>query len=236
MAPLALLLAQIIAVRVSAYDSLGHACPISAYEALTAWHVVVQAQPSRGVDPAPLTWESVDHQQQGTLTWRWADVRRDLVLVVSDTPFPRWVLPADRAPRVGSKVKVTGYDWESVGLPSVERLYEVSGFLPGRLLLRKAPGPGSSGSCVIDDSGRLVGIREGFFGSPSKQTMVATFPPWWPVPERWRVVPKEELLKESPGEQAYGGRRARYPRRGTPASRASLRPMVACAPGGPACW
>lgn len=181
-----LLLLFIPSVQVTQHVSIAHACPISKTEAITNRHVIGQGEPA--------AWRSPLDGSGGNLTILYADARFDIVVVKSDVPFPYWAPLSTQLPKRGDKVRMLGYDTDRLGKPPKEVEAKVTGYLAGQILFDASSGPGSSGGCVINSSGELVGIHWGAYGPSSARDNAAfsIFPPWWPIPERFRIWQRKE--------------------------------------------
>lgn len=144
-------------------DGLGHACPINSTDALTADHVAVSREvvwgPFSGFAPYVIWGDQLGNT--GTAQWQWSDKRRDLSLIriVKDSPpFTAYLRRAKAAPRVGDNVFVVGFKWGK-GVGDWTNESKVSGVQAGMLIYETSPGPGSSGSCVLNEAGEVVAIN-----------------------------------------------------------------------------
>jgi hypothetical protein len=170
-------------------DGLGHACPISPTDALTADHVAVTREaawgPGAGFAPYVVWGDQLGNT--GTAQWQWSDKRRDLSLirVVSGTKiFPAFLRRADRAPEIGDKVYVVGFKYGGgVGDETLE--VKVTGRTAGMLVYSASPGRGSSGSCVLNARGEVVGINVWMLHGEGVALLV--------VGEDWATVPDQFL-------------------------------------------
>jgi len=170
-------------VSVASRDSFGHACPISASDALTAEHVSSLRHVIR-----PLVWS--DGESSGTVLEAWADRRRDLSAVKTDNdhPFRRWFQVARAAPTPGAWVLILGYDFDKGLRPKPVRT-RVLEIVAGHISYDKGAGPGSSGSCVLlEETGELVAINVGQFEIATDRTRgigVAVWGDWLQIPTEY---------------------------------------------------
>lgn len=144
-------------------DSLGHACPISPTDALTADHVAVTRElmwgPGTGFAPYVVWGDMLGNV--GTAQWQWSDKRRDisLIRISPNTPlFSAHLRRAKAAPKVGDKVYVVGFKF-GAGAGDWTDGSKVTGVQAGMLVYSSTPGPGSSGSCVLNQDGEFVAIN-----------------------------------------------------------------------------
>jgi hypothetical protein len=148
---------RIVDVRPDGAYFLGSACPIGAFAAYTALHVVAAAKgqlmalPTHGVQADPKTASPVHVV--------WKDEKHDLALIVPDDPeqaFLYWYsvgpLPPMGAPVSGTLMLPTE------GNPAVPVFGTYYGLSDGWGWTSLMIGPGSSGSCALDSEGRAWGI------------------------------------------------------------------------------
>jgi V8-like Glu-specific endopeptidase len=147
---------------------VGHVCPIGPRTALTAEHVSSLHNRSFYYGPAariPMLTEV--EGEPVTLIEVKADRRRDLSLVeIQDEgkTFKRWFPVAAEMPEKGDNVWMVGYNYDAGLKPDPVRgkLLWISA---GTLYYRPAAGRGSSGSCLLNDAGELVGVHSHGFGT-----------------------------------------------------------------------
>lgn len=132
-------------VPVKSSAGSGHICPVGPYFALTADHVF----PASGLIRfkrgwlVRYNWDSALDLAGGMLKWE---------------RFGSWFTISKRVPRVGGVVRIIGYDNIRRRTQRVvrARVTEVGG---GIMEFDLSPGPGSSGSCILDEAGEVVGIN-----------------------------------------------------------------------------
>lgn len=144
-------------IQLSLRNGGGQACPVSATEAYTAAHVV---------DPRPLDPESPlmsgmwgnEAGQMGVFRSIRAYGAIDLALISGN--FPKWYPIATKAPNPGDRVWVVGYDWRRRTDMFAKRVWDhkVLRVVAGEVILEHSTDLGSSGSCVLNESGEAVAI------------------------------------------------------------------------------
>jgi V8-like Glu-specific endopeptidase len=84
----------------------------------------------------------------------------------SDT-FPHVLPVAANAPTPGTRVWLLGYRWNKAKDALADDRIEahVTRVIANHLIFVPAGQPGSSGSCVLNDAGQVVGINEGGFST-----------------------------------------------------------------------
>lgn len=183
-------------IALSGRFSVAQSCPIAPYLAVTNGHVV-DPQP---FDPqAPLL---PYYGQSGV----WAGMLRprttvwvsDVALLSPAPELPSWYTIAKVEPRAGEKMWWVGYDWRNKDRAFAQRIFtgKVLRSVAGALIIDGETAQGSSGSCVLNASGEVVGIIEGLMGldNSSSVTMVsALFPPWFKMPTEEEINPGLQL-------------------------------------------
>lgn len=159
----------------------GHLCVVgSTTEAYTAKHVAEVAR--------YLTWAD-ELGNSGVVTAQWSDARRDLAVVsiVDGTqPFPSFLTLAREEPSIGSVVYIVGFD-KSLNFRDITVRAKVVEIRGGLLTYDASPGSGSSGSCVLNEDGEVVGVNVAVDGTGVGLGVLLTGQ-WGEVPEAFRVA------------------------------------------------
>lgn len=167
-------------VRVMSRWGMGHACPVSADRLLTAAHVA-----DRGGWHGAVAWSDMAGNEGRAEPLSRGEPRDILALRVT-SGRPGVVFPiAKEAPAVDSVVYIVGYSEPTGNILKVKTVQaKVLGRSAGHLFYSKSPGPGSSGSCVLNASREVVAINVGIIEASGHGTGVAVWGAW--------AVPLEE--------------------------------------------
>ena len=150
---------------------LAHGCPLGERIALTNAHVVLTsrefARAGNFDDPAQLfLWATRDEAYTGKTGRVQVDQYRDLAWIESTTgPFPHYYPVASEPPAVGARLLFVGFDFRGRRVAYSERplIATMIRLSLGRLIYRIDEGvPGSSGSCVFNERGEVVGINSAY--------------------------------------------------------------------------
>ncbi len=117
----------------------------------------IPAHVEKGADGKSLKWSRGVNGGTLTVTQRYG--KRDLVAVISDTPFPEWATLAQAAPQQGSTLWIRGYVWFDLNLPGPLRQTTLVMADDDTLVTEGSSAGGSSGSCVWDDAGLVYAIH-----------------------------------------------------------------------------
>jgi trypsin-like peptidase len=181
--------------RVAQYNGLvGHACPVNfgtqGPVIMTARHIVDSE--GEDYDSSGLRWS--DDESGGVATTQAISRIADLAILTFDgTPPKRIYEIRTTAPTVGEKVYIWGMDsehlksWEDNFLET-----EVIAVRVGHIITKKSPGPGSSGSCLFDEQGRVLGINVAMVprnGEVAEGISVGLFEPYFSVPQEVKETP-----------------------------------------------
>lgn len=147
---------------VSSKQSQGQICPVMSTRAWTAEHVSTRAEVLGGRVPVPLITEVAG--KPATVMQYAQDARRDLAWVVLEEgiEFEEWYEISEDMPEEGDRVWLVGFDFED-GLKAEVVKAKVLNVRAGRIYYDASPGPGSSGSCVLNQAGEVVGIHTSIY-------------------------------------------------------------------------
>lgn len=164
-------------------DSMGSACPISPDTAFTAGHV-------SGSTNAFGVSGSNNYRAENGAGWSgfveaahtsaWEDAG---ALRPSDSPPFDPLELAYRKPEPGERVYWIGFDWRTRKRAFERRLFtgKVQRVIAGSIILDTPTTPGSSGSCLLDQSGKVVGVIVWTVGLDDQSEVavaVGLFPPY----------------------------------------------------------
>lgn len=141
-------------------DPIGHACPAGKNLVLTAAHVM---------DPEP------GNRERPFEHFRWSDeagnsgflipiagvLAADLAVMKSHEDLSFWYPRAAEAPKPGDHLWLVEYDWSGQEEAFAHKRVEVAvvRIVAGSIVFKPAGMPGSSGSCVLNAAGEIVGIQ-----------------------------------------------------------------------------
>ncbi len=161
--------------RLVSRGSLARGCPVGENTILTARHVVYG-----GATLIIPRWSVQGASGQAKLQQRLNSV--DLALLSTKETLPVYYRISPTAPEVGAKVLVYGYNLGKKHLPPRVVRTQVTAVFAGHLYYRNSPGPGSSGSCILDAETRVVyGINTGRLGEHGAGVGVAVWGKWNPL-------------------------------------------------------
>lgn len=149
-------------LRVIGRFSTAHACPFGDGQyALTAAHVIDPRPFDLNVPAYAVRWSDGDGHSgvaEPVVVFRSSDLA---VLEREDRkPFARSYPIAQKPPLAGDRIFVLAYDQESKGTALAPNLIEgkVLRVVADNLILDENSNPGSSGGCVLNERGEIVGI------------------------------------------------------------------------------
>jgi hypothetical protein len=178
--------------------TMGHACPVGPYEALTAAHVVDMRPFDREAPLSGARWSA--GQMSGRISATAVVAEEDIGIVTSKDPFPPHYERAEKAPEVGDTLWLVGFDWRSREKGFAERVLEVkvTRIVAGHVIFDPSGEPGSSGSCILDKDAKLVAINiagkgVGFQRREEVGIGVGVWHPWTYKPKEPEVIVIEEI-------------------------------------------
>lgn len=159
-------------LRLIGRHASAHACAVGPRLALTSGHVIDPRPFDRDVPLTPYGW-SDGLTGSGWLSPLSVEIARDLGRMEplkKDDTFPHVLPVAQVAPQPGARVWFLGYKFNSPkDVMSEERIEShVTRIVANHVFYAPSGHPGSSGSCVLNDAGEVVGIVEGGFGTEDK--------------------------------------------------------------------
>lgn len=167
-------------------ESIGHGCPVSATEALTAEHVVTT--PIDGGFRTSLAIWGDGLGNTGTVTWKWSDIRRDISMVETvkgTSPFNGYFHVAKSEPQPGDAVYIVGFNYKN-RIEDYLVKAKVLGSQAGVLIYDSTPGPGSSGSCVLNSHGEVVAINSAMINDRGLGLLVTG--DWLDIPAEFLIT------------------------------------------------
>lgn len=144
-------------LRVIGRHGMGHACPIAPRIAITAAHVV-DVRPFENVPLFGGRFEQIAGLA-GIFEAASVSQASDLA-VLSVNQDVRWYPIAREAPKAGDTLWWVGYDWSNQkdAMRPVHFEQTVTRVIAGHIVFDKATLQGSSGSCVVNAVGEVVGV------------------------------------------------------------------------------
>ena len=141
--------------------STGHGCPVSPDTMYTAAHVVAPA-PFTDFGHTPIRWSAKG--VAGIAYVMEMDPSADIALLKSVQAFPKWYKIAEEPPKLEEQVAMVGYDFSKPSKAFMDKffLFKVTWIVAGHVIYDGTAGPGSSGSCVLNEAGEVVAINVGY--------------------------------------------------------------------------
>jgi len=180
-------------------DGWGQVCAIDSKHAWTAKHVTTERSFFGISTVRPMIFATHD-DEQGTVIQIYSDKRRDLAMVEAVVgEFSYFYALAAAAPKRGDRVTLVGIDDDYLPKRVIAKVRSV---VAGSIIYDDTPGFGSSGSCVLNADGLLVGINT--FGKIDgtggwlRGGSWALYGTWSQIPERFKVEPAKEETDEDP--------------------------------------
>lgn len=168
----------------------GHACPIEPRVALTNGHVVDMRPFDPTVKPYPYAW-SDGTGASGFLVPYELENARDLARVQplrEGDVFPHPLRVAQNPPQAGDRVWLLGFDWANRKRAMADDVIEarVTRVVALHVMFTPSGQPGSSGSCLLNDAGEVVGVNEGGYDTDVHEVAGLAVGVWgnlWRLPE-----------------------------------------------------
>lgn len=151
--------ARAVVALMSKQYYMGHGCPVSPHVLLTADHMNVMTTPM-GEVRQPLTWGDLDGHKGVAMPLDFTPFL-DLAAMYSWTPFPASVEVAASLPSVGERVWVVNFDHTKRFSFLIDKVIpaRIAGYRSYYIQYDKDTRGGSSGSCLLNDEGKVVGIH-----------------------------------------------------------------------------
>lgn len=168
-------------VAVVGQSSVAHACPIGPELLLTAAHVV---QDKGLVGAEAKAYRAENAEWAGFVDAEMASDYEDAGFLRADTRLPSWYEFALAPPKVGERLWWVGYDWRKREQAFQRRVFSgrVVTLVAGNIVFDTETPNGSSGSCVLNAAGQVVGVISwGKSMEDTKDAAVAVgmWPPWF---------------------------------------------------------
>ena len=143
------------AIQLMGKDSMAHACPVGPEKAFTAAHVSNE-------DGTASFYRWQQGEASGVTSGAQSLNSSDLGLLQpkEGRGFPKWYEISQKGPALGEKLWIRGYDFRSGGRAFQPRDWEVhvTRLVAGHIIFDPPVTKGTSGSCILDQSGKVVGV------------------------------------------------------------------------------
>ena len=191
-------------LMLSGKDTFGHGCPVEAPGPIVGEPpqtriFTAELVAKDGKKFTPVAWATHDGTAVGFAFPAFLDAVHDLVILLPQEAPPFAFKLSRRPPKEGEKLTIVGYRRKGRN-PYDPFVVEArfSGLGPGLITYDDSPGPGSSGSCVLNSDGEVVAINTGFWtpqgpNGPGYGIGVSLFSPWFEK----RIVKR---IEEEPDE------------------------------------
>jgi len=159
---------------------MGHGCPIASDKAFTNTHVLDPRPEAMDSKPWPARWSQTGLETNTVIepTRQW--MRDDLVLGTLTPKVERFYHIAANPPAIGERLWWTSYNWDSkkVALAEEQLNGKVLRIVAGYIVIDSPTPHGSSGSCVLNVKGEVVGIVTVRIGTKSEQVVTGAIGVW----------------------------------------------------------
>jgi hypothetical protein len=187
--------------------AIAHACPVGPQHALTAAHVTDIRWYDDDAPLVPYRYEN-ENGEFGLAVPLSVYTASDTGWVRLSSALSMWYRYADGPPEIGSRVYWVEYDVHNKK-NALKAKYEdakVINVVAGNIFVDRAPIPGSSGGCVWNENGEIVGIvsaawkiSKDYRSDFNVGAFVGVYSPWGPD------IPKDKNAEQESSEEEESG-------------------------------
>lgn len=173
-------------VSLTGRTGAAHGCPVAPWLLVSSAHVY-DVQPNDPNFPL-ISYRGQSPYWAGGTTGIWVSWEEDLAFAVPTSDFPSWYAVASKEPQPGDRVWWVGYNFKNPKLAFDRKVFSetVVRSQAGTLILNGRAIPGSSGSCVLNAGGQVVGILMATTDMENGEPItlvVGLYPPWFRMPD-----------------------------------------------------